>query len=103
VVACVHPVSIHCAQILDLQLDQRSSQFGRVSQFLGKLIGLELVAATEDIHQQLDDSVHWGKGVREEDESDYDWELLMEAKGFIERSVVDEYREKGEDVEEMGL
>jgi len=27
----------------------------------------------------------------------------VEAKGFVKGSVVDEYREEGEDVEEMGL
>jgi hypothetical protein len=27
----------------------------------------------------------------------------VEAKGFVKRSIVDEYRKEGEDVEEMGL
>jgi hypothetical protein len=47
---------------------------------LCELIGLELVATAQDVHQELDDSVHWCKGVREEDETDYDGELLVEAE-----------------------
>jgi hypothetical protein len=103
VVACIHPVGIHGAQILDLQLDQRTSQLGRVSQFVCEFIGLELIATAQDVHQELDDGIHWCKGVGEENESDYDREFLVEAKGFVKGSVVDEYREEGEDVEEMGL
>ena len=80
VVACIHPVGIHCAQILDLQFDKRSSQLSRISQLLCELIGLELVATAQDVHQELDDSVHWCKGVGEENETDYDGELLVEAE-----------------------
>jgi hypothetical protein len=103
VVACIHPVGIHGAQILDLQLDQGAGKLGGVTQLLRKFIGLEFVSAAEDVHQELDDCVHGCKGIREEDESNYDGEFLMESEGLVEGFVVDEDREEGEDVEEMGL
>ena len=102
-VACIHPIRIHRAQILDLELDQRTSELCRVSQLLRKFVGLELVATAEDVHQQLDDCVHWCQSVREEDESDYDGELFVEAEGLVEGLVVNEYGEESENVEEMGL
>ena len=102
-VACIHPVRIHCAQILDLKLNQRTSQLCLVSQLLRELIGLEFVTAAEDVHEQLDDCIHWCQSIREEDESDNDGELFVETKGLVEGLVVDENREEGEDVEEMGL
>lgn len=102
-VACIHPIRIHCAQILDLELDQRTSQLCLVSQLLRELIGLEFVATAEDVHEQLDDCVHWCQSVGEEDESDYYGELFVETEGLVEGLVVDEYGEEGEDVEEMGL
>lgn len=64
---------------------------------------MELVATAQNIHQELDDSVHWCKGVREQDKSDDNRKFLVESKGFIERSVVNEDGEEGEDVEEVGL
>lgn len=102
-VACIHPISVHRAQILDLQLDQRAGQLCRISQLLCEFIGLEFVSSAEDVHQQLDYCIHRGKSVGEENEADYDGELFVETEGFVEGSVVDEYREEGEDVEEMGL
>jgi len=102
-VACIHPIRIHGAQVLDLELDQRAGQFLLVSQLLCELIGLELIAAAENVHEKLDDSVHWCECVGEEDESDDDGEFLVESEGLVEGCVVDEYREKGEDVEEMRL
>lgn len=103
VVTCIHPVRIHGTQILNLQPDQRSRQFSRVSQFLGKLVGLEFVAATEDVHQELDDGIHGCKSVREEDETDYYGVFIMEPKGFIKRFVVDKHGEEGKDIEEVNL
>ena len=64
---------------------------------------MELIAAAEDVHQELDDSVHWRKGVGKENESNDDGELLVEAKGLVQGFVVDKHGEEGEDVEEMGL
>lgn len=102
-VACIHPIRIHRAQILDLELDQRTSELGRVSQLLRKFVGLEFVAAAEDVHQELDDCVHWCKSIGEEDEADYDGKFFVEAEGLVKGFVVDEYGEEGEDVEEVGL
>lgn len=90
VVARVHPVGVHGAQVLDLQLDKRLGQVAAVAQFLRKLVGLELVAPREDIHQQLDDRVHGRERVREQDEADDDGEFVVEAEGLVKRFVVDE-------------
>ena len=68
-----------------------------------ELIGLEFVFAAEDVHQELDDCVHWCQSIGEEDEADYDWEFVVEAEGLVERFIVDEDGEEGEDVEEVGL
>lgn len=103
VVACIHPVGIHRTQILDLELDQGTSQLCRIPQLVRKFIRLEFVTTAEDIHQELDDCVHWREGVGEEDEADNDGELIVEAEGLVERLVVDENGEEGEYVEEMGL
>ncbi len=103
VVARIHPIGIHRAQVLDLELDQRPSQLSLVSQALREIVRLELVSTGKDIHQELDDGVHWSEGIREENEADDDWELLVEAERLVERLVVDEDREEGEDVEEMCL
>ena len=103
VVRSVHPVGVHGAQVLDLQLDERLSQLTAVSEFLRELVGLELVAPGEDVHQQLDHGVHGGEGVGEEDEADDDGHFGVEAEGAVEGLVVDEDGEEGEDVEEVDL
>jgi hypothetical protein len=41
---------------------------------------LEFVAPAEDIHEELDDCVHWCESVREEDESYYDRKFGVEAE-----------------------
>ena len=65
--------------------------------------GLELELSAQNVHQQLHHRVHWGEGVREEDEANDDREFLVEAEGLVEGAVVDEDREEGEDVECMEL
>lgn len=99
----VHPVGVHGAQVLDLQLDERLCEFGAVAEFLRELVGLELVAPGEDVHQQLDHGVHGREGIGEEDEADDYGHLGVEAEGFVEGLVVDEDGEEGEDVEEVDL
>ncbi len=79
-IACIHPICVHGTQILDLELDQRTCELSRVSQLLRKFIGLEFVAPAEDIHEELDDCVHWCESVREEDESYYDRKFGVEAE-----------------------
>lgn len=56
-VAGIHPVGIHGAQILHLQFDQTASQFLFVSQIEGEFVGFELEFADEDVHEELDDGV----------------------------------------------
>lgn len=103
VVGGVHPVGVHGAQVLDLELDERLGQLGAVAQLLRELVGLELVAPREDVHQQLDHGVHGREGVGEEDEADDDGHFAVEAEGAVEGLVVDEDGEEGEDVEEVDL
>jgi hypothetical protein len=97
------PVSVHGAEVLDLELDQRASQIGAVSKVLSKGVGLKLVATAEDVHQELDDGVHGAEDIREEEEPNDDGMLLVEAKVGIERVVVDKDREQREDVEKVDL
>lgn len=103
VVARKHPVSIHGAEVLDLELDKRPRQFGTVSKVAREGVGLELEATAENVHHELNDGIHGPQHVREENESDDDRVLLDEAKVGIERVVVDEDRKECEDVEEMDL
>jgi len=102
-VACIHPIGIHGTQILDLKLDQGTSKLGGITELLCEFIGLEFVASAENVHEELDNGVHWRKGIGEQDEANDDWELSLKTKGLVERVVVDKYREQGEDVEEMSL
>lgn len=90
VVAGVHRIGIHGAQVLDLKLDQGFCQFGLVAKVLGECIGLKFIPAAENIHQKLDHQIHRSQCVREEDEADYDGGLSVEAEVLIQGTVVDE-------------
>lgn len=103
VIARVHPVSVHGAEVLHVQLDKRCGQLGTHTQAVGESISLELERAGDDVQEELDDSVHWRESVREEEEADDDGVLVVEAKRGIEGAVVDEDGEEAEDVEEVGL
>lgn len=103
VIARVHPVSVHGAEILNVQLDERCGQLSAHTQVVGELVSLELKGARDDVQEELDDGVHWREGIREEKEADDDGVLVVEAKRRIEGAVVDEDREEAKDVEEMGL
>lgn len=103
VVAGVHPVGIHGAEVLDLELEERAGELLRVSELLGEGVGLELELAGDDVHAELDKEVSRREGIREEDEADDDGVLLEEAKGRVQGVVVDEDREESEDVEQMAL
>lgn len=102
-IARVHPVSVHGAEILDVQLDERCGQLSAHTQVVGELVSLELESARDDVQEELDDGVHWREGIGEEEEADDDGVLVVEAKGSIEGAVVDEDREEAKDVEEMSL
>lgn len=97
------PISVHGAQVLDLQLNERRSQLSIVPQIVGKGVGLELEAAAEDVHEELDDIVGGAEDVAEEEEADDDGVLGVEAKIGVEGVVVYEDREEGKDVEEVSL
>ena len=103
VVGRVHPVGVHGGQVLDLELDQRSCELGRVAKILGKSIGLELVLAGENVHHELDQGIHWCQSVGKQNESDDDWADTVKAKGLVKGTVVDEDGEQAEDVEEVSL
>lgn len=103
VIARVHPVSVHGAEVLNVQLDERCGQLSAHTQVVGELVSLELKGAGDDVQEELDDGVHWREGIREEEEADDDGVLIVEAKGSIEGAVVDEDREEAKDVEEMSL
>ncbi len=103
VVAGVHPVRVHCRQILDLQLDQTLGEVFRKAKIHGELVSLELELSGEDIHEEFDDGVHGGEGVGEEDEANNDRVLMVEAEGVVERGIVDEDGEQGKDVEDVEL
>ena len=65
----------------------------------GIYTSLEFEFPAQNVHQQLHHSIHGCEGVREEDEANDDGELLVEAEGLVEGSVVNEDGEEGEDVE----
>jgi hypothetical protein len=91
--AGIHPVGVHGAKVLNLELEERAGELLRIAQTLGEVIGLELKLASNHVHEELDDDIGGGEGVREEDEADDDGVLLEEAKGVVQRGVVDEDRE----------
>ncbi len=103
VVARIHPVGIHRAQVLDLQLDQTLRQVFLVAEIECELVRLELEFSGQDVHEELDDGVHGCQSIREEDEADYDGALVVEAEGLVEGAVVDEDGEEGENIEHMEL
>lgn len=86
-----------------MQLDKRAGELGAEAKTLGKVISLELELARENVEEQLDDGVHGGESIREENEADDDGVLSMESERVIERLVVEENREEGEDIEKVGL
>lgn len=103
VVASVHPVGVHVAQVLNLELNERPCQFNRVSKALGEVIGLELELAAKNVHTQLDKNIHRRERIREEQEANDDGSLKNKPKVGIERLVVDENGKEREDVEEVRL
>ena len=103
VVARIHPVSIHGTKVLNLELDERRRELGLVPLLLREPVGLKLEAAAHNIHQELNHGIHGREDVREEDEADNDGVLLHEAEISVQRGVVDESREEGENVENVNL
>lgn len=103
VIAGEHRVGIHSAKILDLKLDEGFGEIGRVPEVTRESVSLELVSTAQDVHAQLDENVHRGQNIREEDEANNDGLHGVESKIGIQRLVVDEHREQREDVEEVEL
>lgn len=81
VVAGVHPVGIHGAEVLNLKLEERAGELLGVTKLLGESIGLELELAADNVHKEVDDEIHGGESIREEDESNNDGVLLEETEG----------------------
>lgn len=79
-VAGIHPVGVHSAKVLNLELKEGAGKLLRVAQALGKCIGLELELAADNVHKQVDDEIHRGKSIREEDEADNNGVLFEETK-----------------------
>lgn len=102
-IACIHPIRIHGAEILDLKFNQALSQFLLEAEIGRECIGFKLEFTRQDIHQQLHHSIHGSKGIGEKDEADDDWTLLVEAEGRIQGAIVNEDTEQGEDVEHVEL
>lgn len=103
VVAGVHPVGVHGAKVLDLKLEERAGELLRVTKLLGKGVRLELELAADNVHKKVDDEIHGGKSIREEDEANNDGVLLEETKRRVQGVVVDEDREEKEDIEGVSL
>lgn len=103
VVAGEHRVGIHSAQVLDLKLDERFGEIRRVPKVTRKSVSLELVSTAQNVHAQLDENVHRGQNIGEEDEANNDGLHGVESKVGIQRLVVDEHGEQREDVEEVEL
>jgi len=80
VIAGECPVGIHGAEVLDLELDQRTGQVGIVSQLVGEGVSLKFEATAQDVHQKLDDGIQRPQNVGEQEESDDDGVLSGETK-----------------------
>lgn len=79
-IARVHPVGIHGAEVLDLQLEKRPGQLSLHTETLGEGIGLELECAGDHVEEELDNGIHGRQSVGEEKEADDDWVLVVEAE-----------------------
>ena len=98
VVASIHPIGIHGAEVLDLELEEGAGKQHGVAELLRERIGFELKLAGDDVHAKLDDQIHGGEGIGEEEETNNDGVFGEETEGRVERVVVDENREESEDV-----
>lgn len=103
VVRRVHPISIHGGQVLDLELDQAGREELRVAETDGKLIGLVLERAGDDVHQELDDGVEGLEKVVEEDEANEDGLDTLKAEGLVKAGIADKEGEESKDVEHVEL
>jgi len=68
-----------------------------------KHTSFKLKLAAQDVHQKLHNSIHGGKGIREQEEANHDRLLLNETERLVHRLVVDEDGEEGKDVEHVEL
>ena len=102
-IACIHPICIHGAQVLHLKLDQTPGQFFLIPKVCCEDVGFKFELARQDIHEQFDYCVHWRKRVGEQDETNYDGMRVAEAERGVERVVVDKDAEEREDVEHVEL
>jgi 3-oxoacyl-ACP reductase-like protein len=70
---------------------------------VGAHTSFEFKLAAKDVHQKLNDSIHRREGVREQEETDHNGLLAVEAERLVERIIVHESREESEDVEHVKL
>jgi hypothetical protein len=103
VVAGIHPVGIHGAKVLDLELKEGAGKLLGITKPLGKSIGLELELSADNVHKQVDDEIHRGKSIGEEDEANNNGVLFEKTERRVQRVVVDEDRKEKEDVERVCL
>lgn len=99
----VHPVGVHVDEVLDLELQERSGELLGIAEILGKCVRLELELAAEHITEQRCYEIHGNKSVKSENVAADDGMLSEEAKGRIQRVIVDEGRKKKESQEGMSL
>lgn len=99
----VQVISIHSAQVLNLELNQALSEILLVSQTSGKRISFVLEFSGHDVHQELQDSVNGSQDIAKDEESDDGRHALLEAEGLEQRPVVDEQREHDKDSERVEL
>lgn len=69
----------------------------------GKRTSLEFKFTAQNVHQELDHSVHRCQSIRKQEESDHDGLFVVETERLVQRLVVDEDREKRKDVEHVRL
>ena len=70
---------------------------------IAELTSFKFEFTAQNVHQELDNCIHRGQSVREEQESNHDGLFFVETEGLVQRVVVYEGREESEDVEHVGL
>lgn len=103
VVSSIDGISIARAEVLDVSFEEGAGHLVAVAKLAGKLIGLELVGADDPVHAELDEHIQGGEGVVEEEETDDDGTLGVEAEGGEQRGIVNEQGEERKNVEHVSL
>lgn len=99
----VHPVGVHGAQVLLVELDESSGELRLEVETESKLVSLKLKLARQHVEGELKDSVHGRERVGEEDEANDNGVDGVEAKRRVQRTVVDEDGEEAENIQQVHL